>query len=520
MRFSSKIILLILAVAMAMGAVNTVSLFYTKEMMRDDKLYKLKQMVQTANASINTFVKLHKEGKLTLAQAKDEAKAAIKGLRYDEKEYFWINDFEPRMIMHPIKSALDGKDLTMNKDPNGKFLFREMVEICRNKGGGYVDYMWPKPGEEKPVAKISYVHTVPGWNWIVGTGVYVDDLYAATDRLMYTLMAVVALVFALSLLGGWLFARSICKPLNAAIAGLKESGVQVATASGKLLSFSQSLSEGSSEQASSLEETASSLEEMSSMTRRNADNAQQVNHLMAEAKEVVAKANDSMSQLQIAMENVASASDETAKIIKTIDEIAFQTNLLALNAAVEAARAGEAGAGFAVVADEVRNLAIRAAEAAKGTADLIAGTMEKTKEGSTLVSQTHAAFNDVATTTGKVGELVSEIAVASQEQAQGIEQINKAAAEMDKVTEQTAANAEESAATSEELSGQAKHMQSLVGYLVRLVNGSKKGAGERIQRPPEVLREKRLLLPQRQESATRQDTVSSGRGGKDDFIDF
>jgi len=172
------------------------------------------------------------------------------------------------------------------------------------------------------------------------------------------------------------------------------------------------------------------------------------------------------------MDEINRASEETSKIIKTIDEIAFQTNLLALNAAVEAARAGEAGAGFAVVADEVRNLAMRAAEAAKNTANLIDGTVKKVKEGSELVASTSTSFADVVQRTGKVGGLVGEITAASQEQAQGIDQISKAVAEMDKVVQQNAANAEESAAAAEQMSAQSEEMKSFVNDLFALVSGN------------------------------------------------
>ena len=173
------------------------------------------------------------------------------------------------------------------------------------------------------------------------------------------------------------------------------------------------------------------------------------------------------------MQEISKASEETSKIIKTIDEIAFQTNLLALNAAVEAARAGEAGAGFAVVADEVRNLAMRAADAAKNTAALIEGTVKKVSDGTALVKTTNDAFKEVAGSTAKVGELVGEIAAASTEQAQGIEQVNIAVTEMDKVTQQNAATAEESASASEELNAQAEEMKSFVADLAAMVGGNR-----------------------------------------------
>jgi methyl-accepting chemotaxis protein len=209
------------------------------------------------------------------------------------------------------------------------------------------------------------------------------------------------------------------------------------------------------------------------MTKQNSSNASQADALMKQTNQVVNKANTSMGQLTASMQEISKASEDTSKIIKTIDEIAFQTNLLALNAAVEAARAGEAGAGFAVVADEVRNLAMRAAEAAKNTAALIEGTIKKVSDGTALVKTTNDAFNDVATSTKKVGGLVGEIAAASNEQAQGIEQVNIALAEMDKVTQRNAATAEETASASEELSAQAEEMERIVSDLSAMVGGKK-----------------------------------------------
>ncbi len=280
---------------------------------------------------------------------------------------------------------------------------------------------------------------------------------------------------ALALLLGFFITRSITRPINRIIEGLNSGADQVSSASAQVSAASQSLAEGASEQASAIEETSSSLEEMASMTKQNAENANQAKTRMAEAREIVSRVNDHMNDMGEAIREITKSSEETGKIIKTIDEIAFQTNLLALNAAVEAARAGEAGAGFAVVADEVRNLAMRAAEAAKNTSDLIEKTIKAVKTGSDLTEATQQAFRANVEIAGKVGELVDEIAAASAEQSQGIEQINKAVTEMDKVTQQNAANAEESASASEEMNAQADEMKAMVQELVALVGGASNG---------------------------------------------
>ena len=307
--------------------------------------------------------------------------------------------------------------------------------------------------------------------------VAVRDVKESTSQAVFLkIVSVVSIVVGVmaALVLGIFITRSINRALSHVIAGLNDGAQEVASAASQVSGAAQSLAEGSSEQAASIEETSSSMEEMSSMTKRNADNAQQANALMNEARQVVIAANESMGHLTGSMGEITKASEETSKIIKTIDEIAFQTNLLALNAAVEAARAGEAGAGFAVVADEVRNLAMRAADAAKNTANLIEGTVKKVKDGSDLVCRTNEGFKKVADSSAKAADLVAEISAASSEQAQGIGQINTAVSELDKLTQQNAANAEESASASEEMSAQAETMKSMVDELQSMVGGSSK----------------------------------------------
>jgi methyl-accepting chemotaxis protein len=217
--------------------------------------------------------------------------------------------------------------------------------------------------------------------------------------------------------------------------------MKMGEAVGKAMLISDGLSDASSEEAASLEETSASLDEIASMTKRNAENTMEANKLMLAAKESIKKANESMAGLTSSMKDIATASEQTQKIVKSIDEIAFQTNLLALNAAVEAARAGESGAGFAVVADEVRSLAMRATESAKNSSNLIADIVTKVRGGEKLVTATGAIFSEVTASSERVSSLMGEISAASHEQSQGIEQVNRAVADMSTTTQSTAANA-------------------------------------------------------------------------------
>ena len=269
----------------------------------------------------------------------------------------------------------------------------------------------------------------------------------------------------------FLVKKIVSKPINRMIDSLTKESHMLSATCDRITTTSQSLAATASQQAASIEETAASLEQISSATKQNASHADQADSLMGESNRIIEDANSTMIELTGSMDKISTASKETFKIIKTIDEIAFQTNLLALNAAVEAARAGEAGAGFAVVAEEVRSLALRASEASKNTSELVQGTVGQIGDGLELVKKTNDAFSAVTQSTDDVSSLISRISAASKEQAQGIEQVNNAVIEMDKITQQNAASAEEGATASTEMNVQADQMKKFVEVLTHLVNG-------------------------------------------------
>ena len=333
-----------------------------------------------------------------------------------------------------------------------------------------------------------------------------DNTMESVTKILWSMSLGVFAAFVISIIIGVLLTKGITNPIIRIIGMLTNGAQEVDNAANQLSGSSNSLAEGATENAASLEETSAALEQLSSMTKRNADNAISANSLMGQATEAVSKAENSMTNVISAMSQIATSGNEIGKIIKTIDEIAFQTNLLALNAAVEAARAGEAGAGFAVVADEVRNLAIRSADAAKNTADLIAATISNINSGSEMVNSTSENFHLVATHSSKVAQLVNEVAEASKEQSQGINQITIAMSQMDKVTQSNAASAEESASAAGELSMQAGQLMGAVDDISDLIFGSHSGGRE--YKP----------VPDRSPSLKKDDgrraaTASKGKGG-------
>jgi methyl-accepting chemotaxis protein len=307
---------------------------------------------------------------------------------------------------------------------------------------------------------------------LVAERVMTDEAMLSAAQKTKTAVSILSgIAIVLGIVLGILISRGIVGALTRVMADLGRGGEQVTVASGQVAQASQEMADGASTQASSLEETSATLEEMASMTRNNAKNADEANELTTSLQKVATGGQEAMVRMTGSIEKIKDGADQTARIIKTIDEIAFQTNLLALNAAVEAARAGDAGKGFAVVAEEVRNLAQRSAEAAKDTADLIDKSQTNANGGVVVTQEVTGVLEEIVGGVGRVSQLIDQVSQASGEQSRGVSEINTAVAQLDNVTQSNAANAEESASASEELSGQARELNVMVQVLASIVNG-------------------------------------------------
>ena len=496
-----------------------------------EKQLKTRHVVEVAYGIMENYHRLAQEGVMAEQEAKASAIKAVKALRYEGNDYFWINDLKPVMIMHPFKPELDGTDISEFKEPDGKRLFVEMVDVVRREGAGFVYYFWPKPGFAQPVRKVSYVAGFAPWGWVIGSGIYLDDVDATfISQLRRSLLSLVLIVGVFSL-ASWRIASMITRPLGgepAEIAGIAEkiargevgiafdptraaSGVygsmknmaekiaevvgSVQSASNNIASGAQQLSagaeemsQGASEQAGSVEEVSAAMEQMVSSVRRNADNAQQTQSISRTAAVDAQRGGEAVARTVVAMRQIAAK-------IGIVEEIARQTNLLALNAAIEAARAGESGRGFAVVASEVRKLAERSQAAAAEISDLSGTSVQIAEQAGQMLAK---LVPDIQRT----AELVKEIHVAGREQNEGAAQVSTAIRQLDQVVQHNASAAEEMASTAEELSAQSEQLREIVGFFTMSGGPAAKAAAARTGRTPAAERRLREQLAARLEEET------------------
>lgn len=487
-------IIALMVVAQILIGVMTIKSEY--EQLLSDRKDKTRSLVESASALINYYYQLEQSGDLSRDEAQELAKKAVGVLRYDGDNYFWINNMSAIMVMHPIKPSLNGKNLSQLEDKQGKTFFSEFVLVVKASGEGFVDYLWPKPGQEEPSPKLSYVKGFKDWGWIVGSGIYIDDvdLIAKNNAIFYlALLGSITLVLILvaAYIGSTITRQLGCEPsqiqylmnqlamgrvnlhgydifskgktvgallsiqnmstkLCGIVEQIEEASRNVAVGSHELSSSAQTLSHGATQQAASVEQTSSTMSEMVSNIQKNADAAQYTQSIAKNAFEDAEKGKQVVDSAVDAMKDID-------KKIEIIEEIANQINLLALNASIEAARAGDMGKGFAVVAAEVRKLAERSQVAANEISQVSVASVEVAESAGTLIAKMVPEIE-------KTTEMINDIAINNDEQSHGAHQVNEAVKDLDTVIQQNAGASEEMAATAEELSAQASALQDAISW--------------------------------------------------------
>lgn len=531
-RIQSKITgVSMLIIALCLGGVLAFALPFIKGNMIKGKQDKLRNLTQVVDVILAEYEAKSKSGELSVEEAQQAAMLMIKKLRYNETEYFWINDMDCVMVMHPIKPELDGKPLSDMTDPNGKHLFVEFVDVARTKGEGLVDYQWPKPGSTRPVDKTSYVKLFKPWGWIVGTGVYTDDVASEIFSLEIRIFLAAVVLAIISMLFAVFTARKITRPIEEAVAvsdelaggnmkvtvastsrdetgrllesmgtmasklrgivmDVSRAADNVAAASHQLSASSEQMSRGVEEESQSATQIATSATQMSQTVidiahnaSRMAVSAQEATSMARSSGDIVNKSIDEVKAIAVTVNESArmittlgERSKQIGDIVKVIKDIADQTNLLALNAAIEAARAGEQGRGFAVVADEVRKLAERTAKATSEIGGMI-DTIQREVEGA--VSSMNDGTKRVETGVEyslKAGDAIRGI-VAGVEDLYGIVQsVATATEEMSSVSEQISGDidrvstiSQETSKTSAQVAQSASELSTLSSNLQSIV---------------------------------------------------
>lgn len=456
-------------------------LFYVlplvRQSMYEDRQIAVRSTVDVASTLISHYYSLYEKNQLSEEEAKSQALRAVYSLRYSGVEYFWINDLDARMLMHPMKPELDGQDLSGMKDPNGVAVFVGFANIGKSPAGeGFFNYMWPKPGSPQPEPKISFVRQFKPWKWVVGSGVYVDDLEQAIAAFRNQVLMSFLIAFITAFTIFYFFIGKLMKFLSRNVKDTGDASLQVFEASTMLSSAGQSVAQGAVASAARIEETLRSVRELKETVVANQDRAQTAAQLAKQSEVGASEGAGEVEKLIESINVMANISTKITAAMDIIDDIAFQTNLLALNASVEAARAGEQGRGFAVVADAVRGLALKSADAAKEVKTVITSSITQTEVSLKLAESSDKVLDTIVHSVQKVTALNQEIAHSSDHQSEGIHAIQEAMGALEQQTQAFSAAAEETAATSEEMSAQAKNMQKMVQNMAREVMGSKQSA--------------------------------------------
>ena len=444
--------------------VGIIGLLDARTALMDARRTKTQEHTEQALSLIAHFHGMEEAGLITREAAQNAAIAAVRDLRYAETEYFWINDMAPTMVMHPIKPELEGQDLSATEDPEGTRLFVEFVDVVESEGAGFVSYLWPKPNEEDPQPKVSYVAGFEPWGWVVGTGIYVDDVDAAfaaeVRAFLLPALLVTLVVGGLSLLIGRGLARDIARrgrQVRDASDDLSTSSAAVDAASAHTNHQAQRVSTSAGEVHEHLASVAAGVEELNASVAEIAQAVTGAARIADDAVAQTAATSDSIAKL-------GTSSTEIGKVVEVITAIADQTNLLALNATIEAARAGESGKGFAVVAGEVKDLASETAQATQQIASQISTIQGDTEEAV-------SAIRRIAEVIGQVAEAQQTIAAAVEEQQATTAEISRSVSTVSSRSSDIADEVGATARTAQHTAGVAAGVRTTAQRLTEVADG-------------------------------------------------